>query len=171
MQPTRSAISAGGTFCATSVGINASTASVKIGFLIAWPHRMLARVARCRNVSYCGYSQPKAAEPPLWLANGSASGKAQKVFCYYDCYLKPPDRPGLVISSQSLVPAAHCRADSFFQGNRMLRPDRFIASCASWSEFWEGTKRLSSVSETRCCSLSVVRPQCSHHAPSGRVMR
>jgi hypothetical protein len=41
---------------------------------------MLARVARCRNVSYCGYSQPKVAEPPLWLANGSASGKAQKFF-------------------------------------------------------------------------------------------
>jgi hypothetical protein len=41
---------------------------------------MLARVAQCRNVSYCGYSQPKAAEPPLWLANGSASGKAQKFF-------------------------------------------------------------------------------------------
>jgi hypothetical protein len=81
VQPTRSAISAGGTFCATSVGINASTASVKIGFLIAWPHRMLARVARCRSVSYCDYSQPKAAEPPLWLANGSASGKAfEKVF-------------------------------------------------------------------------------------------
>src|SRR6476660_3726857 len=29
----------------------------------------------------------------------------------------------------------------------MLRPDRFIASCASWSEFWEGTKRLSSQGE------------------------
>ena len=29
----------------------------------------------------------------------------------------------------------------------MPRPDRFIASCASWSEFWEGTKRLSSTSE------------------------
>ena len=29
----------------------------------------------------------------------------------------------------------------------MLRPDRFIASCASWSEFWEGTKRLSSTTE------------------------
>ena len=29
----------------------------------------------------------------------------------------------------------------------MLRPDRFIASCASWSEFWEGTKRLSSTGE------------------------
>jgi superfamily II DNA or RNA helicase len=29
----------------------------------------------------------------------------------------------------------------------MLRPDRFIASCATWSEFWEGTKRLSSTSE------------------------
>jgi superfamily II DNA or RNA helicase len=29
----------------------------------------------------------------------------------------------------------------------MLRPDRFIASCASWSEFWEGTKRLSFTSE------------------------
>ena len=29
----------------------------------------------------------------------------------------------------------------------MLWPDRFIASCASWSEFWEGTKRLSSISE------------------------
>ena len=29
----------------------------------------------------------------------------------------------------------------------MLRSDRFIASCASWSEFWEGTKRLSSTSE------------------------
>src|SRR6476659_769196 len=29
----------------------------------------------------------------------------------------------------------------------MLRPDRFIASCASWREFWEGTKRLSSTSE------------------------
>ncbi len=26
----------------------------------------------------------------------------------------------------------------------MLRPDRFIASCASWSEFWEATKKLSS---------------------------
>jgi hypothetical protein len=51
----------------------------------------------------------------LWLANGSASGKAQKVFCYYVCYLKPPDRPGLVISSQSLVLAAYCRADSFFR--------------------------------------------------------
>ena len=25
----------------------------------------------------------------------------------------------------------------------MSRPDRFIASCASWSEFWEGTKKLS----------------------------
>ena len=24
----------------------------------------------------------------------------------------------------------------------MLRPDRFIASCASWSEFWEGTKEI-----------------------------
>jgi hypothetical protein len=76
VQPTRSAISAGGTFCATSVGINASTALVKIGFRIAWPHRMLARVARCRNVSYCDYSQPNVAEPPLWLASGSASGKA-----------------------------------------------------------------------------------------------
>jgi superfamily II DNA or RNA helicase len=29
----------------------------------------------------------------------------------------------------------------------MLRPDRFIASCASWSEFWEGTKGLSSTKE------------------------
>jgi superfamily II DNA or RNA helicase len=29
----------------------------------------------------------------------------------------------------------------------MLWPDRFIASCASWSEFWERTKRLSSTSE------------------------
>jgi predicted helicase len=29
----------------------------------------------------------------------------------------------------------------------MLRPDRFIASCASWSEFWEGTQRLSSTGE------------------------
>jgi superfamily II DNA or RNA helicase len=29
----------------------------------------------------------------------------------------------------------------------MLRPDRFIASCASWSEFWEGTKRLSSAGD------------------------
>jgi predicted helicase len=29
----------------------------------------------------------------------------------------------------------------------MLRPDRFIASCTSWSEFWEGAKRLSSTSE------------------------
>ena len=29
----------------------------------------------------------------------------------------------------------------------MLRPDRFIASCASWGEFWEGTKRLSSNKE------------------------
>jgi len=29
----------------------------------------------------------------------------------------------------------------------MLRPDRFIASCASWTEFWEGAKRLSSTSE------------------------
>jgi hypothetical protein len=37
---------------------------------------MLARVARCRNVSYCDYSQPNVAEPPLWLASGSASGKA-----------------------------------------------------------------------------------------------
>jgi predicted helicase len=36
---------------------------------------------------------------------------------------------------------------SFFQGNRMHRPDRFIASCASWSEFCEGTKRLSSNKE------------------------
>src|SRR5271166_1184605 len=26
----------------------------------------------------------------------------------------------------------------------VLSPDRFIASCASWSEFWEGTKSLSS---------------------------
>jgi len=32
-------------------------------------------------------------------------------------------------------------------GSRMLRSDRFIASCASWSDFWEGTKRLSSTSE------------------------
>jgi predicted helicase len=29
----------------------------------------------------------------------------------------------------------------------MHRPNRFIASCASWSEFWEGTKRLSSTAE------------------------
>ena len=29
----------------------------------------------------------------------------------------------------------------------MLWPDRFIASCDSWSEFWEGTKRLSSTGE------------------------
>jgi predicted helicase len=29
----------------------------------------------------------------------------------------------------------------------MLRPDRFIASCASWSEFWEASKRLSSTTE------------------------
>jgi len=29
----------------------------------------------------------------------------------------------------------------------MLRPDRFIASCASWSEFWDGTKKLSSNKE------------------------
>jgi predicted helicase len=29
----------------------------------------------------------------------------------------------------------------------MLRPDRFIASCAAWSEFWEGTKKLSSNKE------------------------
>src|SRR6187399_2222403 len=34
-----------------------------------------------------------------------------------------------------------------FQGNRMLQPDRFIASCASWTEFWERTKRLSSTRE------------------------
>ena len=46
MQPIYSAISAGRTFCATSVGINASTASVKIGFLIAWPHRMPGAVER-----------------------------------------------------------------------------------------------------------------------------
>ena len=41
----------------------------------------------------------------------------------------------------------HCVWVSCFQGNRMLRPDHFIASCASWSEFWEGTKRLSSTGE------------------------
>jgi predicted helicase len=29
----------------------------------------------------------------------------------------------------------------------MLRPDRFIASCASWSEFWERIKTLSSTGE------------------------
>jgi predicted helicase len=29
----------------------------------------------------------------------------------------------------------------------MHRPNRFIASCTSWSEFWEGTKRLSSTGE------------------------
>src|SRR5450759_1854181 len=29
----------------------------------------------------------------------------------------------------------------------MLQPDRFIASCASWSDFWEGMKTLSSTSE------------------------
>src|SRR3954452_16442390 len=29
----------------------------------------------------------------------------------------------------------------------MLRPDRFIASCASWSDFWEGAKGLSSTGE------------------------
>jgi hypothetical protein len=29
----------------------------------------------------------------------------------------------------------------------MRRPDRLIASCASWNEFWEGTKKLSSTSE------------------------
>ena len=29
----------------------------------------------------------------------------------------------------------------------MPRPDRFITSCASWSEFWEGTKRLSTAIE------------------------
>src|SRR6478736_5949219 len=32
-------------------------------------------------------------------------------------------------------------------GIAALRPDRFIASCASWSEFWEGTKGLSSKKE------------------------
>jgi hypothetical protein len=63
---------------------------------------MLARVARVETSVIA--VMPKAAEPPLWLTNGSASGKAQKVFCYYDCYLKPPDRPRLVISSQSFVP-------------------------------------------------------------------
>ena len=41
----------------------------------------------------------------MWLANGSASGKAHtNCFCYCDCCLKRQDRPGLVISSQSLVP-------------------------------------------------------------------
>jgi predicted helicase len=25
----------------------------------------------------------------------------------------------------------------------MLRPDRFISTCVSWDEFWEGTKKLS----------------------------
>src|SRR3954454_13007232 len=29
----------------------------------------------------------------------------------------------------------------------MLRPDHFIACCASWSEFWEAAKRLSSTRE------------------------
>ena len=29
----------------------------------------------------------------------------------------------------------------------MLRPDRFIASCASWSEFWESAKRLSTTGD------------------------
>jgi predicted helicase len=29
----------------------------------------------------------------------------------------------------------------------MFRPDRFIAACASWSEFWEATKSLSSKKE------------------------
>ena len=33
------------------------------------------------------------------------------------------------------------------QGNRMFRPDRFISSCASWDEFWQRTKQLSSTSE------------------------
>src|SRR4029077_20413068 len=33
------------------------------------------------------------------------------------------------------------------QRYRMPRPDRFIASCASWSEFWEAAKRLSSKKE------------------------
>src|SRR5262245_24191774 len=29
----------------------------------------------------------------------------------------------------------------------MLRPDRFIASCSAWSDFWEGTKTLSSTGD------------------------
>ena len=29
----------------------------------------------------------------------------------------------------------------------MFRPDRFISSCASWNDFWEGAKRLSSTSD------------------------
>ena len=64
--------------------------------------------------------------------------------------------PSLPRSGPLLADAGHsCRPQAgalavvgqLFQGNRMLRPDRFIASCASWSEFWEGTKRLSSTSE------------------------
>ena len=38
----------------------------------------------------------------MWLANGSASVKAlTNCFWYFDFYLKRPDLPGLVISSQS----------------------------------------------------------------------
>ena len=45
-----------------------------------------------------------AAEPPLWLANGSANVKAlTNSFCNFDYCLKRLDRLGLVISGQSLV--------------------------------------------------------------------
>jgi hypothetical protein len=57
----------------------------------------------------------KAAEPPLWLANGSASVKAlTNCFWYFDFYLKRPDLPGLVISSQSFGNrfTAYCRTDA-----------------------------------------------------------
>jgi predicted helicase len=33
------------------------------------------------------------------------------------------------------------------KANRMLHPDLFIGSCTAWSEFWEGTKQLSSTSD------------------------
>jgi hypothetical protein len=46
----------------------------------------------------------EAAEQPLWLADGSASGKAlTNCFCCYDCCLKRLGRFGLAISGQSFV--------------------------------------------------------------------
>jgi hypothetical protein len=57
----------------------------------------------------------KAAEPPLWLANGPASVNAlTNCFWYFDFYLKRPDLPGLVISSQSFGNrfTTYCRPDA-----------------------------------------------------------
>jgi hypothetical protein len=100
-----------------------STEAVEVAQIGVLPRQPSMKPALGEDGDYLGKGKPR---PPL---------------------IDPVGRTPKIRSLPRLIFLAANTRQTYPEENRMLRPDRFIASCASWSEFWEGTKRLSSTGE------------------------